>query len=144
MRSTEKSAAAPAIQKGKDWEGWAKAREREALRGVLRRELRVHKGTRVLSREIGVHRGSIRKFVSGQSEPTPDTLSKMEDWAADRPPVRPANGAVALAILAGELPPLHRPDARRRLASELVQAFQRAGERPPPWLSDELEDDSEE
>jgi len=109
----------------------------ESLRLAVRRELRVHRGQRALARLIGVSRGTLRKFVEMQSLPTPSNLEKIQEWAADRPDVQAPLGAVALAVIAGDLPADFRFRARLRLSRELASVYAEAGESPPPWVAEE-------
>jgi hypothetical protein len=122
-----------------DFDRFADAHAIESLRLAVRRELRVHRGQRALARLIGVCRGTLRKFVEMRSLPTQHNLDKISEWAADRPEVRAPLGAVALAILAGNLPADFRLRLRRGLARELAAVYAEAGEELPSWVAEELE-----
>lgn len=112
-------------------------RELETLRSIIRREIRVHGGQRTLAQEIGIDRGSLRKFASGQSVPTPHTLARIREWAADRPAPAIPMAAVAVAILSDEFAPLSRPAARHQIAATLGAIYQNAGLGIPTWIRDE-------
>ncbi len=122
-----------------DFDHFADAHAIESLRLALCRELRVYGGQRALARQIGICRGTLRKFVEMRSLPTPQNLDKIRDWAADRPEVRPPLGAIALAILAGDMPAGARLRLRRGLARELAAAYREAGAELPSWVAEELE-----
>lgn len=111
----------------------------EGLRLAVRRELRVHRGQRALARLIGVSRGSLRKFVEMRSLPVPENLERIREWAADRPDVRAPLGAVALAMLAGEVPAAARRRLRRRVAGEVARACAEEGVEVPGWVGEEGE-----
>lgn len=118
----------------RDFDRFVDERGLEELRQALRRELRTHAGQRTLARTAGVSRAVVRKFAEGRSVPTPESLARLREWAADRPPVETPLGAVALALLVAELPPGERTAARRRLAEALAAAYVAAGAEVPPWL----------
>lgn len=130
--------ARPAALQSREFDRFADTHTVESLRLAVRRELRVHRGQRALARLIGVCRGTLRKFVEMRSLPTPENLEKIRDWAADRPEVRAPLGAVALAVLAGDLPARLRFRARCDLARALVDVYAEAGEVPPAWIQEEL------
>jgi transcriptional regulator with XRE-family HTH domain len=117
---------------------FADLRELEALRQVVRRELRVHGGQRTLAREIGIDRGSLRKFATGQSTPTGGTLARIQEWAGDRPGLAIPLSLVALALLVDDVSPAARPGARRQLAALLGRIYDGTGEGVPTWVGDEV------
>jgi hypothetical protein len=120
-----------------DVDHFADVRELETLRSILRREMRTHGGQRGLARQIGIDRGSLRKFASGQSTPERRTVQAIREWAADRPPVSVPFAAVALALLVDDLGPAARPAARRHLAAVLGR-YHEAGGGVPTWVGDEI------
>lgn len=128
--------AESALRLDLDYFEWA--HEEEALRGAVRRELRIHAGQRGLSRLIGVARSSLRKFVEMRSMPRGVNRKRIEHWAQNRPEYVPALGSVALALLVADLPAGDRLAGRRALADELAQVYQRAAQRVPEWLAEEL------
>lgn len=110
----------------------------EHIRHALRRELRVHSGQLALAREIGIARGSLRKFIDMQSTPRPANMDRLREWASDRPEVWTPIGAVCLATLVLDLVPAEaRAPARRHLARELAVFYARAGQPVPAWLAAE-------
>lgn len=125
------------IMEGRVHDRFADCLDLEALRLAVRRELRVHRGQRALARLIGVSRGSLRKFVEMRSLPVPENLEKIREWAADRPRVRAPLGAVALAMLAGDVPAGARLRLRRRLAGEVARACAEEGVEVPAWVREE-------
>jgi hypothetical protein len=110
----------------------------EGLRQVLRRELRVHSGQRVLARSLGISRAVIRKFLEMRSVPTPENMALLTNWAADRPEMDTPLGAVCLAVLSGELEPRMRYAGRRRVAEALAGLYAESASKIPAWLADEL------
>jgi transcriptional regulator with XRE-family HTH domain len=116
---------------------FADVRSVESLRLAVRRELRVHRGQRALAHLIGVSRGTLRKFVEMRSLPTQENLDKIREWAADRADVHAPLGAVALAILAGDLPASFRLSTRDQLVGILAAAYTEAGEALPEWMGEE-------
>jgi transcriptional regulator with XRE-family HTH domain len=112
--------------------------EAETLRQVVRRELWTSAGQRTLAREIGVHRSTLRKFASGQSQPEALHFGAIREWAADRRELHIPLPLVGFAILAEDLPPRWRPESRRRLAELLSDLYIECGEGIPTWVSDEL------
>ncbi|MBB4635924.1 helix-turn-helix transcriptional regulator [Longimicrobium terrae] len=114
-------------------------RELETLRHLVRRELRIHAGQRTLAREMGIDRGSLRKFAAGQSTPGEWTLRQIREWAADRPELPVPIAAVALALLVDGLPPDVRPHARREVSATLAGLYESRREGVPTWIADELE-----
>ena len=112
----------------------------EELRQAVRRELRTHCGQEPLSRIIGVGRSVIRKLVDMRSVPLDEHLDRIREWAADRPAVETDVGAVALALLAADLPAAERYRARFELVDQLAGAYRRAGVEVPQWLADEISD----
>lgn len=113
--------------------------ELERLRKVLRRELAVHMGQRTLAAEIGISRGSLRKFLEMQSIPTHQTLQRIKDWAGNRPDAWTPLGALGLAILVMDVPAEGRSDLRRQLACLLEAAYTRMDQPVPEWLSAECD-----
>jgi hypothetical protein len=112
----------------------------EALRQALRREIRTHSGQRVLAATLGVGRSVIRKFLELRSTPSPHNLEVLEAWAEDRPAVSVPTGAVCLALLAGDLEPGLRYNARLRLAKGLAELYADSACPVPTWLRDEISD----
>jgi hypothetical protein len=117
---------------------WEQVRREEGIRQLLRRELR-HLPQRLLAPLVGIDRNSLRKFLA-LSKPEPVTWRNLREWAEDRLPAKPAPGAVALALLAGEFPAPKRLWARRRLAAALHDLYVELDRHPPPWLAEELSD----
>jgi hypothetical protein len=115
---------------------WEQVRREEAVRRLLRRELR-HLPQRLLAALVGIDRNSLRKFLA-LSTPEPATWRRLREWAEDRAPAEPAPGAVALALLAGEFPAPRRLWARRRLAATLHELYVELDRHPPAWLAEEL------
>lgn len=115
-----------------------RVRRAEAVRLLLRRELR-RLPQRLLAPLIGIDRSSLRKFLA-LAEPQRDTWRRLEEWTRDRPEAPTPLGAVALAILASELPAPHRLRARRRLAEALMRQYVELDRQPPPWLVEEMAD----
>ncbi len=111
----------------------------ERVRRVVRRDLQVHSGQQDLAREIGISRGSLRKFVEDQSIPSSPVQQRLRDWVDSRPPIWTPRGAVALALLVHDLPYQQRGEARRRLARELAAIHAEAGRELPRWLAEEIE-----
>ena len=111
--------------------------ELERLRQVLRRELTVHTGQRTLAAEIGISRGSIRKFLDMQSIPTHQTLQRIKDWAGNRPDAWTPLGALALSVLVMDVPAEARGDLRRCLAGLLEATHARIDQPVPQWLAGE-------
>lgn len=114
--------------------------ELESLRQAVRRELRTHGGQRTLATALGLSRAVIRKFVEMRSVPTPENLQVLRDWAADRPDVETPLGPVCLALLAADVAPALRYEARLRLAEALAQICGRVDEPMHAWLAQELRD----
>lgn len=110
----------------------------EGLRQIVRRELRVHAGQRVLARNLGISRAVIRKFLEMRSVPTAANMALLTDWAADRPEVDTPLGAVCLALLSSELAPGMRYAGRRRVAEALAGVYAESAAEVPAWLADEL------
>jgi hypothetical protein len=110
-------------------------REHEALRGILRRELRTA-GQRTLAPEIGIGRGALRKFLA-MSTPGHDTIDRLREWSEDRPAVDVAPGSVALAVLAGSFPAPRRAWARRQIARRVAELLSKVGAGTPSWLAEE-------
>jgi hypothetical protein len=113
-------------------------RTQEIARQVLRREVRVHGGARGLAREVRVNRGSLRKFMTGQSTPEPRTFGLICDFAADRPEPTVPLSLVALALLVDDVKPEHRPRARRDIAAIMKVIYADSGEGAPTWVEDEI------
>jgi hypothetical protein len=120
-----------------DFDRYVDEREREMLRQIVRGELRTHTGQRTLSREIGIDRGSLRKFADGRSAPATSTLRRLREWAADRPEKRVPMPLVGLALLVEDLPSAVRATARRRVAACLETLYRDAGVGAPTWITDE-------
>lgn len=112
----------------------------EELRQALRRELRTHSGQLALARFIGVGRTVIRKFVEMRSVPRGENLERLREWAADRPFAETPAGAVAFALLVGDLPSANRYQARLTLAEALIEHYAAAGQPVPEWLVNEVAD----
>lgn len=113
-------------------------RSQEIARQVLRRQVRIHGGQRGLARDIRVDRGSLRKFMSGQSTPEPHTFGLIREFAADRPePIVPMS-LVALALLVEDVKPELRPRARRDVAAVMRAIYSDSGEGAPTWVDDEI------
>jgi len=110
----------------------------EILRQVVIREIRVHGGLRGIARSMRIDRGSLRKFVEGQSTPQPETLRLIADWAGNRPEATIPLGLVGLAVLLADVRPVDRPRARRRIAAVLAGIYQASGEGSPTWIVDEM------
>lgn len=110
----------------------------ERIRQALRRDLRVHNRQQDLAREIGISRGSLRKFVENQSIPSYEVQQRLQDWVDSRPPIRTPPGAVALVLLVHDLPYQQRGEARRRLARELAAIYGEAGREIAQWLTEEV------
>lgn len=119
----------------RDFEVVADARDLETLREALRREVRVHTSLRSLALDIGVDRGTLRKFLAMESVPRAENMNKIRDWAADRPELATPLGSVALAILVRDLPGHCRAQVRRELARELAASFK--SKVIPEWLEHE-------
>jgi hypothetical protein len=113
-------------------------RSQEIARQTLRREIRVHKGQRGLAREIRCDRGSLRKFMSGQSTPEPYTFSLIREFAADRPEISIPLSLVGLALLVEDVKPELRPRARRDIAAVMRAVYSDSGEGAPTWVEDEI------
>lgn len=115
---------------------WAldRARESEAMRMVLRRELR-HTPQRLLAALIGISRSSLRKFLA-LSDPGEPTRERIRHWCEDRPPPDLPLGAVALSMLAAGLPAPHRLGARRALAARLAELYEEVGAPVPGWVEE--------
>lgn len=111
------------------------AREHEALRRILRRELRTT-GQRTLAPEVGIGRGALRKFLA-MSTPGDDTLDRLREWSNHRPAADVAPGAVALAVLAGDFPAPRRVWARRQIARRIGELLSKVGVAIPSWLEEE-------
>lgn len=111
----------------------------ERIRQVLRRDLRVHSRQQDLAREIGISRGSLRKFVDSQSIPSHQVQQRLQDWVDSRPPIWTPPGAVALVLLVHDLPYQQRGEARRRLARELAAIYAEGGREISAWLTEEME-----
>lgn len=111
----------------------------ERLRRVVRRDLRVHNRQQDLAREIGISRGSLRKFVEDLSIPSHPVQQRLRDWVESRPPIWTPPGAVALVLLVHDLPYETRGEARRRLARELAAIHGEAGREVARWLVEETE-----
>jgi transcriptional regulator with XRE-family HTH domain len=125
----------PHLARKRDFEVIADARDLETLREALRREVRVHTSLRALALNIGVDRGTLRKFLAMESVPRAENLDKIRDWAADRPELATPLGSVALTLLVHDLPGHRRAHVRRQLAQELAAAFTR--HMLPEWLEHE-------
>lgn len=121
----------------RDFEIVADTRRLEALRQAIRREVATRSSLRGLAQQIGVDRGSLRKFLAMESVPDAGNLAKIEDWSEERPEVWTPLGAVALAVLVLDLPGPRRGPARRRLADALAAAFRDTGRPVPDWLDAE-------
>lgn len=111
----------------------------ERVRRMVRRDLRVHNGQQDLAREIGISRGSLRKFIEDQSIPSHPVQQRLRDWVESRPPIWTPPGAVALVLLVHDLPYQARGEARRRLARELATIHGEAGREVARWLAEEIE-----
>ena len=111
----------------------------ERVRRMVRRDLRVHNGQQDLAREIGISRGSLRKFIEDQSIPSHPVQQRLHDWVESRPPIWTPPGAVALVLLVHDLPYQARGEARRRLARELAAIHSEAGREVVRWLAEEIE-----
>lgn len=112
----------------------------ESLRQAVRRELRTHGGQRTLAKQLGLSRSVVRKLVEMRSVPTAENLQVLQDWAADRPEVDTPLGSLCFAVLAADLPPALRYQARLRLADALADVYAGSEEPAPAWLSQELGD----
>lgn len=122
----------PEIARTRDINTFLDQHDLERIRQALRRELRVHSGQLALAQEIGIARGSLRKFVDMQSIPLPANMDRLREWAADRPEIWTPIGAVCLATLVLDLVPAEaRAPARRHLARELAALYARAGQPVP-------------
>ena len=122
------------LARKRDFEIVADAGRLERLRQAIRREVRVQSSLRSLAREIGVDRGTLRKFLAMESVPQTDNLARIEDWLENRVDVWPPRGAVALAVLVLDLPGQQRGVVRRQLARLLASAFTKANTPVPEWL----------
>ncbi|MEW5931795.1 MAG: hypothetical protein AB1941_30365 [Gemmatimonadota bacterium] len=128
----------PAEARQLDMEAVARARELEQIRQALRHELRVHTGQNSLAQQIGISRGTLRKFLDLESVPVHRNLTRLRDWMENRAVAPVPLGAVCLSLLADELlPGSTRKAARRHLAKELAALFVRGGQAVPPWLAQE-------
>ncbi len=112
----------------------------ESLRQAVRRELRTHGGQRTLAKQLGLSRSVIRKFVEMRSVPAAENLQVIQEWAADRPDVETPLGSLCFAVLAAELSPALRYQARLRLAEALAEVYAGSDEAAPAWLAHELGD----
>ncbi|HEX7240677.1 MAG TPA: hypothetical protein VF263_10445 [Longimicrobiaceae bacterium] len=138
-RYTSSQHLSPEVAMRRDFRILTDLYEMERLRQVLRRELAVHTGQRTLAAEIGISRGSLRKFVDMQSMPTHRTLQLIREWAANRPDARTPLGAVALAVLVMDVRLEARGDVRGEVARLLEAAHVRIGQPVPPWVAAECE-----
>lgn len=127
----------PALARVRDFDVFADVRSLEMLRQALRREIQVHTSLRALAQDIGVDRGTLRKFLGMESVPRAENLEKIRDWAADRPELWTPLGTVALALLVNDLPAHLRAPVRRQVAGELADAYMREEQRVPEWLARE-------
>ena len=112
-----------------------RVREMEALRAVLRAELR-HTPQRKLAELVGISRSALRKFLA-MSEPGEATLERIRQWCEDRPEPRLPPGVVALAVLVSRLPAPERLRARRQIAARLAEQYAEAGMAVPEWVEGE-------
>jgi len=124
---------------GEYWDRIVDARELETVRQQLRRELRVHGSQRALATEIGISRGTLRKFERGESTPDRVSLAKLTRWAEDRPGLELGTDVLGLALLMEELPPTSRPRSRKRVATVLRAEYLAADLQVPKWISDEIQ-----
>lgn len=122
------------LARTRDFEIVADARRLERLRQAIRREVRAQSSLRSLARDIGVDRGTLRKFLAMESVPQTDNLARIEDWLENRAEVWPPPGAVAFAVLVRDLPGQNRGVVRRQLACLLASAFTEAKMLVPEWL----------
>ncbi|HEX8695741.1 MAG TPA: hypothetical protein VF746_25220 [Longimicrobium sp.] len=113
-------------------------RELEALRSALRREIAVHRGLAGVAEEIGVGRIVLRKFLALETVPIATHLSRIRDWAENRPPGSTPLASVLLAALTRDLPGTARSRVRRELAEALASGHHRAGDSVPEWVRSEL------
>lgn len=127
----------PSLARIRDFDVFADVRSLEMLRQALRREIQVHTSLRALAHDIGVDRGTLRKFLAMESVPRAENLEKIRDWAADRPDLWIPLGTVALALLVNDLPAPLRAPVRRQVAGELADAYTREERRVPEWLARE-------
>jgi hypothetical protein len=127
----------PEVAVKRDFDIIADARRLETLRQAIRREVRTQSSLRALGQQIGVDRGSLRKFLTMESVPDFENMAKIEDWSEERPEVWTPLGAVSLAVLVLDLPGPHRGPARKELAEVLASAFRTAGRPVPDWLEAE-------
>ena len=111
----------------------------ERVRRMVRRDLRVHNGQQDLAREIGISRGSLRKFIEDQSIPLPPRAAAAPGLGGEPPTHLDTPGAVALVLLVHDLPYQARGEARRRLARELAAIHGEAGREVARWLAEEIE-----
>jgi transcriptional regulator with XRE-family HTH domain len=115
----------------------ADARRLETLRQGIRREVKRQTSLRALAQQIGVDRGSLRKFLTMESVPDWENLAKIEEWLENRAEVWTPLGAVTLGVLVLDLPGPLRGPARSQLARVLASAFTDAGLPVPDWLDAE-------
>jgi transcriptional regulator with XRE-family HTH domain len=127
----------PDLAVTRDFDIIADARRLEGLRQAIRREVRALSSLRALGEQIGVDRGSLRKFLTMESVPDLENMAKIEEWSEERPEIWTPLGAVSLAVLVLDLPGPHRGPARKQLAEVLASAFRNAGRPVPEWLEAE-------
>jgi transcriptional regulator with XRE-family HTH domain len=121
----------------RDFDVVADARRLETLRQGIRREVKRQTSLRALAQQIGVDRGSLRKFLTMESVPEWENLAKIEEWLENRAEVWTPLGAVTLGVLVLDLPGPRRGPARKQLARVLASAFTDAGLPLPDWLDAE-------
>ncbi|MEW5929583.1 MAG: helix-turn-helix transcriptional regulator [Gemmatimonadota bacterium] len=139
MRYTSSETLPPKIARDRDHNIYLDLYALERIRAALQRELRLRPGQRSLARQIGISRGSLRKFLEDQSVPTLEVQHQLQEWTKDRPDVWTPPGAVALALLVFDLPHQSRGAARLRLARLLADVHAEEGRPVPAWLALELE-----
>ena len=121
----------------RDFDVVADARRLETLRQGIRREVKRQTSLRALAQQIGVDRGSLRKFLTMETVPESENLAKIEEWLENRAEVWTPLGAVTLGVLVLDLPGPRRGPARKELARVLASAFRDAGLPVPDWLEAE-------
>lgn len=127
----------PELAVKRDFDTIADARRLESLRQAIRREVGVRSSLRSLAQQIGVDRGSLRKFLTMESVPGVENLAKIEDWSEERPEVCTPLGAVALGLLVLDPPAPRRGPTREQLARVIAAAFADAKLPVPEWLDAE-------
>lgn len=125
----------PAIAQGHDLRLFGDLYDLERVRQVLRRELKVHGGQAGLAREIGISRGSLRKFLNDLTIPTHPVTERLVEWTADRPEGWTPPGAVAVTLLVHDLPRHLRGPAHRRLLETFAAIHTEAGVALPEWVA---------